>query len=144
MYAYTYTYIYIYTYTYVYIYIYIYIYVHTARKTRGPKIPASPLECVRKLSRKLIQNRFKMVSGRCLGDVQGIPGAFRGPVRAGFQTQLQIEARIKGFWEAPRTSREAPGDPEEPQKSSKNRVFWLKRTFQTWIFADFCAQCRFP
>ena len=44
---------------------------------------------------KLILNQFQMVSGRCLGDVHAVHRAFRGTVRANFQTQLQIEARIE-------------------------------------------------
>ena len=41
---------------------------------------------------------------------------------------------------APGTSREAPEDPEGPQKSIRNCLFAKKRALQTWIFVDFFAQ----
>ena len=51
--------------------------------------------------KKSIQNEPKIVPGRCLGDIRGLPGASRKPVQADFQTQLKIYEKHEGFWEAP-------------------------------------------
>ena len=63
----------------------------------------------------------KWCPGGSLGDARGLPGASRGALRAGFQTQLKIHEKNEEFWEAPGTSWEAPGDPEGLQKLTKNR-----------------------
>ena len=74
-----------------------------------------------------MQNRFKIDQKHhpvgAWGDPRGLPGASRGTVRARFQTQPKINGKNEIFWEAPGTSREAPGDPEGPQKSIKNMFF---------------------
>ena len=76
--------------------------------------------------------------GRCLGDTRSLPGASRGSVRAAFSDAIENTRKFECFWEPPRTSREAPGDPEGHQKSIKNRLFGEKKTFQTWLIALFC------
>ena len=81
---------------------------------------------------KSIQNQAKMAPWRCLGDVWGLLGTSRGPVQ---QNQSQFE----GFWKASGTSREAPGDPGPPKKSSKNNFFAKKKVFQTRFFVNVCA-----
>ena len=65
----------------------------------------------------------KLCPGGAWGVPRGLPGASRGAVRARFETQLAIDENFEGFWEAPGTSREAPGDPEGRQKSTKKRFF---------------------
>ena len=100
--------------------------------------------------KKSIENPNKMVPGRCLGHPLWLPGASRAPVQAGFQTQPKINEEMEGFWDAPGTSWEAPGDPE----GTKNRpqiVFFLKKCIPNvnllWIvernaiFRAFCAIC---
>ena len=88
------------------------------------------------------------IPGWCPGPPWGFPGASRGALRAGFQTQLKIHEKNEEFWEAPGTSWEAPGDPEGLQKSIKNRFVapkgCSKRVFlpifvQLTIFYVFCA-----
>ena len=64
-----------------------------------------------------------MVPWRCLEGPPGPPWHLPGTVRARFQTQLKINEKNQGFWDAPGTSREAPGDPEGSQKSIKSRFF---------------------
>ena len=59
----------------------------------------------------------------CLGDPRGLRGASWGTVRARLQSQLKINQKNEGFWQAPGTSREAPGDPEGAPKSTKSRFF---------------------
>ena len=77
-----------------------------------------------------MQNRakidLKLSPGGAWGVLRGLPGASRGAVRARFETQLKINENFEGFWEAPGTSREPPGDPEEPQKSTPKRFFAKK------------------
>ena len=77
-----------------------------------------------------MQNRVKIDLKLCPGGAWGVPrglsGASRGTVRAHFETQLKINESFQGFWEAPGTSREPPGDPEGPQKSTPNRFFAKK------------------
>ena len=75
---------------------------------------------------KSIQNEPKIVPGRCLGDIRGLPGASRKPVRADFQTQLKIYEKHEGFWEAPGR----PGRPPGIQRDPKNRLnfdFFVKK-----------------
>ena len=95
---------------------------------------------------KSIQNQSKMMPGRCLGDTRSLPGASRGSVRAAFSDAIENTRKFECFWEPPRTSREAPGDPEGHQKSIKNRLFGEKKAFQTWLIAFFvcttqCSTC---
>ena len=77
-----------------------------------------------------MQNRVKIDLKLCPGGAWGVPrglsGASRGTVRAHFETQLKINENFQGFWEAPGTSREPPGDPEGPQKSTPKRFFAKK------------------
>ena len=54
---------------------------------------------------------------------RGTPGASWGPVRAGFQAQLQLGSKIDGFWEAPRMPRQAPGNERDPQNRLKIEFF---------------------
>ena len=54
----------------------------------------------------------KLCPGGTWGVPRGLPGASRGAVWARFEMQLTIDENFEGFWEAPGTSREAPGDPE--------------------------------
>ena len=68
----------------------------------------------------------KLCPGGAWGVPRGLSGASRGTVRAHFETQLQINENFQGFWEAPGTSREPPGDPEGPQKSTPKRFFAKK------------------
>ena len=67
---------------------------------------------------KSIQNEPKIVPGRCLGDIRGLPGASRKPVRADFQTQLKIYEKHEGFWEAPGRL----GRPLGTQRDAKDRL----------------------
>ena len=67
---------------------------------------------------KSIQNEPKIVPGRCLGDIRGLPGASRKPVRADFQTQLKIYEKHEGFWEAPGRL----GRPLGTQRDPKDRL----------------------
>ena len=68
----------------------------------------------------------KWCAGGSLGDARGLPGASRGALRAGFQTQLKMHEKNDEFWKAPGTSWEAPRDPEGLPKSTKNRFFAAK------------------
>ena len=74
-----------------------------------------------------MQNRVKIDLKLCPGGAWGVPrglsGASRGTVRAHFETQLKINESFQGFWEAPGTSREPPGDP----KNRPQNVFLLKK-----------------
>ena len=69
----------------------------------------------RKINGKPIQNSAWEMPGRGLGDSLGP----RWPFRAGFQTQPKADEKIEGFWDAPGTSREAPGDSEGPKNQPK-------------------------
>ena len=73
------------------------------------KINASRKELMskstRKIDRKPIQNSAREMPGRGLENFLGP----RWPFRAGFQTQLKVDEKIEGFWDAPGTSRELPG-----------------------------------
>ena len=60
-----------------------------------------------------------MVPWGCLGGPPGPPEGIPGTVRARFETQLNLK-KNDAFWEAPRTSWEAPENPEGLQKSIKN------------------------
>ena len=84
------------------------------------------------------------------GGAQELPGASRPLLQADFQTQPEINERMEGFWDAPGTSWEVPGNPE----GSKNRPklsFFLQKYIPTadflWMFErtasfrDFCAIC---
>ena len=67
-----------------------------------------------------------MVPWGCLEGPPGPPWGLPGTVRTRFQAQLKINGKNPGFWDAPGTSPEAPGDPEGPQESTKNRFFAKK------------------
>ena len=77
-----------------------------------------------------MQHRAKIDFKLCFGGAcwvpRGLPGASRRAVRARFETQLKINEQIKGFREAPGTSREPPRDPERPPKSTPKRFFTKK------------------
>ena len=60
-----------------------------------------------------------MVPGRCLGDIQGLPEASRGPVRAGFQTQLKISAKLKASERRPGRPGRHPGKQRDPKNQLK-------------------------
>ena len=94
----------------------------------------------RNYPKKLIPNRFKMVSGRCLGDARGLPraspGTFRGLIRGSFQTQLQIYAKFKDSGRLPGR----PGSPPGPQRNPKNQLkveFLLKKGVPIATFCRF-------
>ena len=68
---------------------------------------------------KSIQNRPKMMPGRCLGDTRGLPGASGGSVRAVFQTQLKIYGKLKVSGRLPGHPRRPPGTQRDPQNHVK-------------------------
>ena len=109
------------------------------------KINASRKERMSKWIRK---DRSKTDSKWCPGHAWRRPGDSLGPrwpFRAGFQTQPKVDEKIEGFWDAPRTSREAPGDSEGPKDRPKialllnNEQLLSNRRF----FVDFRTQFRF-
>ena len=91
---------------------------------------------------KSIENRFKMVPGTRLEEAWRLPGAW-WPFRAGFQTQPKVDEKIEGFWDAPGTSREAPGDSEGRKKSTENRFVAENLLSNRRLFVDFRTQYRF-
>ena len=108
------------------------------------KIKAFPKECMSKSTRRIdpksIQNCAREVSGWHPGTLWSLPEA--GP--GWFADATENLLKIKGFWEAPGTSRDAQMDPEGAQKSIENLLFGEKERSKRGFFVDFCAQCRFP
>ena len=93
-------------------------------------------------------NRLKMVPCGCLGDPWGLPGTFQGTVRARFPAKLAIHVKNWPFWNVPGMSRAAPGNPADPQKSTKNWIVAKKDRSKhvfLWIFVHkhgFLAFCK--
>ena len=93
-------------------------------------------------------NRLKMVPCGCPGDPWGLPGTFQGTVRARFPAKLAIHMKNWPFCNVPGMSRAAPGNPADPQNSTK---IWIvakkdrsKHVF-LWIFVHkhgFLAFCK--
>ena len=93
------------------------------------------------------KDRSKINTKLCQGGVWVTPGDSLEPSgsRPGwFADATENLLRIKGFWEAPGTSRDAQMDPEGAQKSIENLLFGEKERSKRGFFVDFCAQCRFP
>ena len=118
----------------------------------APRIPPDPMgdhltlfhvcQAGRKLIPKTIQKQCKMVLGRCLGHVRGLPEASRWQVRAGFGPQAKVDENMEGFRNAPGTSREAPRQPEESEKSTENQVFAEEWRFKRGFLVDVRARYR--
>ena len=92
------------------------------------------------------KNRSKTDSKWCPGHAWRRPGDSLGPrwpFRAGVQRQPKVDEKNEGFWDAPGTSREAPGDPEGPKKSTENHFVAEKLLSNRQFFVNFRAQCRF-
>ena len=81
------------------------------------KIDARSIPGEANQSEKSIQDRPKMVPGRCLGDTRGLPGASRGLVLACVQTGLKIYEKLKASGGRPG----CPGKPPGTQRDLKNR-----------------------
>ena len=92
---------------------------------------------------KSIENRFKMVPRTCLEEAWRLPGASVAVPGCGFQTQPNVDENIEGLWDAPGTSREAPGDLEGPKKSTENHFVAGNLLSNRQFFVNFRAQYRF-
>ena len=86
-----------------------------------------------------MQNRPKMVPGRCLGGAWGLPGASRGQVQGGFHTQPKIDETTDGSRDVLGGNIAAILGPQRAQKSAKNATFWENGGPRVVIFLIFAG-----
>ena len=97
------------------------------------------LQVTRKIDPRSTQNRAREVPWGHSGPPWGLPGAGPGLCSGGTENVQKIE----GFWKAPEVSREAPGNPAGPEKSTKYQLFNGKGHSKRGIFVDLYAQSHF-